>query len=63
MCSSTTLRSTARTGWFHDRPQNEVVICIMVNVLELLGMYPDAIVVKRRAIKMNNMLVGGVGMS
>ena len=35
-------------NWFQDRSQNEVVICIMVNVLELLGTYCDAFAVKRK---------------
>ena len=46
-------------NWFHDRAQNQVVICIMVNLLELFGTYSDWNVVEMRAIRMNNKLAGG----
>ena len=40
----------------HNR---EVVICCMINALELQGTYSDRIVVTRRAVKMRNKLLGG----
>ena len=45
--------------WFHQRLQNEVIICIMINVLELLGTYSDWNVVRRRADKTTFRLSGG----
>ena len=36
---------------FHQRIANEVAICIMINLLELLGTYSDLTVVSRRSSK------------
>ena len=50
----------ARENWFKQKSrQNEVMICCMVNVLELLGTYSDPFVAKRRADKMVNRWVLG----
>ena len=46
-------------NWFHHRAGNESAICVMVNTLEICGMYSDRNVVERRAIKMNNRLANG----
>ncbi|EJK49433.1 hypothetical protein THAOC_31694 [Thalassiosira oceanica] len=45
--------------WFHQCHRNEVVICCMINTLELLGTYSDPNVAKRRAVKTVNKLIGG----
>ena len=45
--------------WFHQCHENEAAICCMIYLLELLGTYSDMIVVRRRAAKMGNKLVGG----
>ena len=45
--------------WFHRRLQNEVMICSMINVLELYETYSDPNLVGRRANKMSNKLAGG----
>ena len=45
--------------WFHDRSQSEVTICIMINVLELYGMYNDWNVVGWRAGNISYKLSGG----
>ena len=45
--------------WFHHRAPNEVIICCMINVLEIRGTYSDPMVVKRRAGKMGIRLVYG----
>ena len=46
-------------NWYHNSSPNEVVICCMINALEVLGTYSDWEVVKRRAGKMTNKLWGG----
>ncbi|EJK50984.1 hypothetical protein THAOC_29895, partial [Thalassiosira oceanica] len=45
--------------WFNQRRSNEVVICSMIHLLELLGTYSDMNVVNRRATRMGNKLVQG----
>ena len=45
--------------WFHYLAQNEVMICMMITVLELVETYSDPIVVKRRSTKMSHKLAGG----
>ena len=45
--------------WYHYRAHNEVVICIMINMLDIHRTYSDWNVVKRRAAKINNRLAGG----
>ncbi|EJK66096.1 hypothetical protein THAOC_13000 [Thalassiosira oceanica] len=45
--------------WFHQIHGNEVSICCMIYLLELLGTYSDMSVVNRRAIKISNKLIGG----
>ena len=52
--------STAEGGiWFHHRAPNEVIICCVINMLELHGTYSDLNVVGRRATKKNSRLAGG----
>lgn len=46
-------------SWFQQHHHNEVAICCVINMLELLGTYSDWNVVKCRAIKMNNRLAAG----
>ena len=46
-------------SWFHNRSANEVAICNMINVLDACGTYSDTLVVRRRAAKTSNMLLGG----
>ena len=46
-------------SWFHKVHSNDVAICIMINVLELLRTYSDITVVNWRAAKINNRLVAG----
>ncbi|EJK73922.1 hypothetical protein THAOC_04433 [Thalassiosira oceanica] len=45
--------------WFNQRQSNEVAICCMIDLLELLGTYADWSVVERRAVKMGAKLVFG----
>ena len=42
-----------------QHPDNEVMICCMINVLEMHGAFSDPIVAKRRSTKTNNKLLGG----
>ena len=46
-------------SWFHGCAHNELMICNVINALELLGKFSDSFVVRRRAVKMNNTVVGG----
>ncbi|EJK76302.1 hypothetical protein THAOC_01942 [Thalassiosira oceanica] len=46
-------------SWFNQCHRNEVVICCMINLLELFGAYTDKFVVKCRANKVGNKLVCG----
>ena len=45
--------------WLYQKPANELMICSMINVLELLRTYSDITVVNWRAAKINNRLAGG----
>lgn len=45
--------------WFRQRFRNEVVICCLINILELIGVYSDHSVVVGRATKTGNRLVHG----
>ncbi|EJK69226.1 hypothetical protein THAOC_09534 [Thalassiosira oceanica] len=45
--------------WFHQRPQNEAVLCIMIYLLELHGAFSDQAVVVRRAAKTSIELMYG----
>lgn len=42
--------------WFHQHSQNDVVICSMINLLELSRMYSDMSAVRRRAFKIGSRL-------
>ncbi|EJK53712.1 hypothetical protein THAOC_26790 [Thalassiosira oceanica] len=55
------VRDAAMEGelWFQRHHDNEVIICIMIYLLELLGRYSDVSVVVRRAAKMSNKLMSG----
>ncbi|EJK70169.1 hypothetical protein THAOC_08495 [Thalassiosira oceanica] len=46
-------------SWFHQYHNNEVMICCMINLLELRGTYSDPIVARRRAVKTGNKFVEG----
>ena len=48
--------TTQGDNWLQQYPGNEVMICCLVNTLELLGTYSDMTVVERRAVKTNNKL-------
>ena len=45
--------------WFHCRIQNEVMICSMIDLLELSGTYSDFNLAKLRACKVARKLIGG----
>ena len=45
--------------WFHNRAENEVMICCMINTLELLGTRSDDVDVARRVRTTGNRLAGG----
>ena len=45
--------------WFYDRFQNEMVICVMINMLEQRVTYSDMGVVRRRAAKTSCRLACG----
>ena len=55
------LHGSATEGetWFHERQQNELAICTMINMLELCGTYSDRNVVESRAAKVDYRLAGG----
>ena len=46
-------------NWYHNRIGNEVMICIMINMLEIRGTYFDWNVVEWRSTWMSNKLTGG----
>ena len=46
-------------SWFHKSHYNQVAICCMIYLLELLGTYSDLSVVRRRAAKTGNNLIDG----
>ena len=56
---NSTIEGTQGENWFHKRQRNEVVICSMINELELRGTYSDEFVIRCRAIKTNNRFTGG----
>ncbi|EJK51292.1 hypothetical protein THAOC_29551 [Thalassiosira oceanica] len=45
--------------WFQRHHDNEVIICCMIYLLELLGRYSDPNVARWRAAKTGNKLIGG----
>ena len=46
-------------NWFHGRARNEVMICIMINLLGLVETYSDPIAVRRRGDEVKIRLAGG----
>ncbi|EJK45512.1 hypothetical protein THAOC_35872 [Thalassiosira oceanica] len=46
-------------NWFHQSTLNEVMICCMIYLLELFGRYSALAMVRRKACKMGNKLLGG----
>ena len=46
-------------NWFHQRSMNEIVVCSMIGILELLGTYSDMYVVERRVYKISNKFAFG----
>ena len=45
--------------WYQQYPDNEAMICTMINLLELCGTFSDCNVVRRRAYKMSSRLWSG----